>query len=53
VHTSQQTDIENLSNIKADLYNDISSEGKARGKVFWIATWTRPMQASPWDDLVR
>jgi Reverse transcriptase (RNA-dependent DNA polymerase) len=38
----QEAYIENLSNIKADLYNDIASVRTARGKVSWIATWTRP-----------
>jgi hypothetical protein len=38
---SQQAYIENLSNIKADLHNDIASVRTARGKVSWIATWTR------------
>jgi hypothetical protein len=37
----QQAYIENLSNIKADLHNDIASVRTARGKVSWIATWTR------------
>jgi hypothetical protein len=39
---SHQAYIENLSNIKADLHNDIASVRTARGKVSWIATWTRP-----------
>jgi hypothetical protein len=39
---SQESYIENLSNIKADLHNDIASVLTARGKVSWIATWTRP-----------
>jgi hypothetical protein len=39
---SQVAYIENLSNIKADLHNDIASVRTARGKVSWIATWTRP-----------
>jgi hypothetical protein len=39
---SQEAYIENLSNIKADLHNDIASVRTARGKVSWIATWTRP-----------
>jgi hypothetical protein len=34
--------IANLSNIKADLHSDITSVRTARGKVSWIATWTRP-----------
>jgi hypothetical protein len=38
---SQEAYIENLSNIKADLHNDIASVRTARGKVSWIATWTR------------
>jgi hypothetical protein len=42
VHVSQGAYIENLSNIKADLLNDIASVRTARGKVAWIATWTRP-----------
>jgi hypothetical protein len=39
---SQEAYIENLSNIKADLHNDIDSVRTARGKVSWIAIWTRP-----------
>jgi hypothetical protein len=39
---SQQAYIENLSNIKADLHNDIAPVRTARGKVSWIATWTLP-----------
>jgi hypothetical protein len=39
---SEEAYIENLSNIKADLHNDIASVRTARGKVSWIATWTRP-----------
>jgi hypothetical protein len=39
---SQEAYIENLSNIKADLHNDIASVRTARGKVSWIATWIRP-----------
>jgi hypothetical protein len=39
---SQEASIENLSNIKADLHNYIASVRTARGKVSWIATWTRP-----------
>jgi hypothetical protein len=39
---SQQAYIENLSNIKAHLHNDIASVLTARGKVSWIASWTRP-----------
>jgi hypothetical protein len=39
---SQEAYIENLSNIKADLRNDIAFVRTARGKVSWIATWTRP-----------
>jgi hypothetical protein len=39
---SQEAYIENLSNIKADLHNDIASVRTARGKVSWVATWTRP-----------
>jgi hypothetical protein len=39
---SQQAYIESLSNTKADLHNDIDSVRTARGKVSWIATWTRP-----------
>jgi hypothetical protein len=42
LHISQEASIENLSNIKADLRNDIDSVRTARGKVSWIATWTRP-----------
>jgi hypothetical protein len=38
---SQQAYIKNLSNIKADLHNDMDSVRTARGKVSWIATWTR------------
>jgi hypothetical protein len=38
---SHQAYIENLSNIKANLHNDIASVRIARGKVSWIATWTR------------
>jgi hypothetical protein len=38
---SQEACIENLSNIKADLHNDIASVRTARGEVSWIATWTR------------
>jgi hypothetical protein len=38
---SQEAYVENLSNIKADLRNDIASVRTARGKVFRIATWTR------------
>jgi hypothetical protein len=37
----QEAYIENLSNIKADLHNDIASVRTARGKVPWIATWAR------------
>jgi hypothetical protein len=37
-----QAYIENLSNIKADLHNDIASVRTARGKVSWIATCTSP-----------
>jgi hypothetical protein len=39
---SQEAFIENLSNIKADFHNDIAAGRTARGKVSWIATWTRP-----------
>jgi hypothetical protein len=39
---SQEAYIENQSNIKADLRNDIPSLRTARGKVSWIATCTRP-----------
>jgi hypothetical protein len=39
---SEQAYIENLSNIKANLHNDIASVRTARGKVSWITTWTRP-----------
>jgi hypothetical protein len=39
---SQEAYIDNLSNIKADLHNDIASVRTARGKISWIATWTRP-----------
>jgi hypothetical protein len=39
---SQVAYIENLSHIKADMHNDIASVRTARGKVSWIATWTRP-----------
>jgi hypothetical protein len=39
---SQEAYIENLSNIKADLHNNIASAPTARGKVSWIATRTRP-----------
>jgi hypothetical protein len=39
---SQEAYIENLSNIKADLHNDIASVRTAREKVSWITTWTRP-----------
>jgi hypothetical protein len=39
---SQEAYIENLSNIKADLRNDIACVRTARRKVSWIATWTRP-----------
>jgi hypothetical protein len=39
---SHQAYIENPSNIKAILHNDIASVRTARGKVSWIATWTRP-----------
>jgi Zn/Cd-binding protein ZinT len=42
---SQEAYIENLSNIKADMLNDIASVRTARGKVSWIATWTRPYAA--------
>jgi hypothetical protein len=35
---SQEAYIENLSNIMADLRNDIASVRTARGKVSWIAT---------------
>jgi hypothetical protein len=42
---SRQAYFENLSNIKADLHNDITSVRTARGKVSWIATWTRPNAA--------
>jgi hypothetical protein len=38
---SQEAYIESLSNIKADLHNDKASILTARGKVSWIATWTR------------
>jgi hypothetical protein len=33
LHISQEAYIENLSNIKADLFNDIASVRTARGKV--------------------
>jgi hypothetical protein len=39
---SQEAYIENLSNIKAHLHNDLASVRTARGKVSWIASWTRP-----------
>jgi hypothetical protein len=39
---SHQAYTANLSNIKANLHNDIASVRTARGKVTWIATWTRP-----------
>jgi hypothetical protein len=39
---SQEAYVENLSSINAHLYNDIASVRTARGKVSWIATWTRP-----------
>jgi hypothetical protein len=39
---SQEAYIENRPNMKADLHNDIASVRTARGKVSWIATWTRP-----------
>jgi hypothetical protein len=39
---SQQAYIENLSNSKANLHNDIASVLTARSEVSWIATWTRP-----------
>jgi hypothetical protein len=39
---SQEAYIENLSNIKAHLHNDIASVRTARGKVSWVASWTRP-----------
>jgi hypothetical protein len=39
---SHQSYVENLSNVKADLHNDIAFVRTARGKVFWVATWTRP-----------
>jgi hypothetical protein len=39
---TQEAYVENLSNIKAHLHNDIASVHTARGKVSWIATWTRP-----------
>jgi hypothetical protein len=39
---SHQAYIENLSNIKADVHNDIASVRTARGKVSWISKWTRP-----------
>jgi hypothetical protein len=39
---SQEAYIENLSNISANLHNDIASVRTARGKVSWIASWTRP-----------
>jgi hypothetical protein len=38
---SHQADIENLSKIKANLHNSIGYVRTARGKVSWIATWTR------------
>jgi hypothetical protein len=38
---SQEAYIQNLSYIKVDLHNDIASVRTARGKVSWIATWTR------------
>jgi hypothetical protein len=37
-----QAYIENLPNIKANLHNDIAFVRTARGKVSWIAAWTRP-----------
>jgi hypothetical protein len=39
---SQEAYLENLSNINAHLHNDIASVRTARGKVSWIASWTRP-----------
>jgi hypothetical protein len=42
LRTSQEAYIENLSNIKANLHNDIASVRTARGKVSWIVSWTRP-----------
>jgi hypothetical protein len=39
---AQEDNFEILSNIKADLPNDIASVRTARGKVSWIATWTHP-----------
>jgi hypothetical protein len=48
---SQEAYIENLSNIKADLHNDIACVRTARSKVSWITTWTVPMQPSSWGDL--
>jgi hypothetical protein len=50
---SYQAYIENLSNIKANLHNDISSVRTARGKVSWIAHEPVPMQPSQWEDLAR
>jgi hypothetical protein len=47
---SHQAYNENLSNIKAYLHNEIASVRTARGKVSWIATWTVPIQPSPWGD---
>jgi hypothetical protein len=41
LRVSQQAYIENLSNIKADMHNDIASVRTARGKESWIATWNR------------
>jgi Reverse transcriptase (RNA-dependent DNA polymerase) len=42
---SQEAYIENLSNIKADLHNNIASVRTACGKLSWIAAWTRPNAA--------
>jgi hypothetical protein len=39
---SQEAYIENLSNIKADLHNDIAYVRTVRGKVSWIAAWNHP-----------
>jgi hypothetical protein len=39
---SHKAYIDNLPNINAHLHNDIASVRTARGKVSWIATWTRP-----------
>jgi hypothetical protein len=38
LHISHQAHIKNISNIKANLHNDIASVRTARGKVSWIAT---------------